>query len=125
MRHRNHRIDRFFHRIPYDEVAGVYRQCDILLKTSLLESFSYPPLEMMATGGFVVALYNDGNREYVKDGYNALIYEKGNIPQAIDCIERLIQDEKLREHLYQNGCVCAQNRDWDCINRQILSLYGL
>lgn len=120
-----YRIDRFFHRIPYEEVADVYRQCDILLKTSLLESFSYPPLEMMATGGFVVALYNDGNREYLNDGYNALIYEKGNIPQAVACIERLIQDEKLREHLYKNGCVCAQNRDWDCINRQILSLYGL
>lgn len=120
-----YRIDRFFHRIPYEEVADVYRQCDILLKTSLLESFSYPPLEMMATGGFVVALYNDGNREYLKDGQNVLVYEQGHIDQAVDCIERIVHDEKLREHLYQNGILCAQNRDWSCINQQILSLYGL
>ncbi|MFR3431543.1 MAG: hypothetical protein ACLTTH_16335 [Holdemanella porci] len=37
------------------EVQKVYADCDILLKTSLLESFSYPPIEMMATGGYVVS----------------------------------------------------------------------
>lgn len=118
-----YRIDRFFHRIPYDEVPQVYAQCDILLKTSLLESFSYPPLEMMATGGFVVALPNDGNREYLQNEVNALLYEPGQIDQALACIERLLQDEACRETLYQNGVKCAQNRDWTCIEKDILSLY--
>ena len=37
-------------------------------KTSFLESFSYPPIEMMATGGYSVVVPNDGNREYLVNG---------------------------------------------------------
>ena len=58
----------FLHRVPYEKTPEVYAACDILLKTSLLESFSYPPLEMMASGGYVVAVPNGGNLEYLKDG---------------------------------------------------------
>lgn len=46
-----YRVDKFLNKIPYDEVSKIYSECHILLKSSLLESFSYPPLEMMATGG--------------------------------------------------------------------------
>ena len=63
-----YRVDRFLHRVPYEKTPEVYAACDILLKTSLLESFSYPPLEMMASGGYVVAVPNGGNLEYLKMG---------------------------------------------------------
>ena len=66
-----YRVDKFLPQVPYGQVQEVYRQCDILLKSSLLESFSYPPLEMMASGGFVVAVENEGNREYLRDGRTA------------------------------------------------------
>lgn len=48
-----YRVDKFFHKVPYAKVAQIYRECDILIKTSVLESFSYPPLEMMANRGLV------------------------------------------------------------------------
>ena len=47
-------VDNFMHKVPFDEVGKVYSNCDILIKSSILESFSYPPLEMMATGGIVI-----------------------------------------------------------------------
>ena len=34
----------------------------------MVESFSYPPLEMMATGGYVIIVLNGDNKEYLKDG---------------------------------------------------------
>ena len=37
-------VDKFMHKVPYDEVGKVYQDADILIKSSLLESFSYPPL---------------------------------------------------------------------------------
>ncbi|MGM9912862.1 glycosyltransferase [Floccifex sp.] len=116
-------VDRFMHRIPYDEVPSVYQQCHILLKTSLLESFSYPPLEMMATGGCVVALANDGNIEYLVNQENCLFYEKGNIQQALDMIQSLCQNESLRTHLIEHGLECAKNRDWNHIQKDIVALY--
>ena len=116
-------VDKFYHKIPHDEVGKIYAECDILLKTSILESFSYPPLEMMATGGLVVVVPNGGNVEYVKDNENCLFYEQGNIDEAIEKIELLSKDSKLREKLIKNGLETAKSRNWDNIESEILKLY--
>ena len=118
-----YRVDKFLNEIPFEKVSQIYDKCDILLKSSWLESFSYPPLEMMATGGFCIVVPNGGNREYLKDGKNCLFYNLGNINSAIKCIERLISDEKLQQHLYENGLSTARNRDWKLFKKQIISLY--
>lgn len=118
-----YRVDKFYHKVSHDEVGRIYRGCDILLKTSILESFSYPPLEMMATGGYVVAVVNVGNKEYLKDGENCLLYKQGNIDEAVKCIERIVNNEKLRKRLAQNGCKVARERDWKKIENKVLGLY--
>ena len=119
----NYRVDKFLHQIPYDEVPYIYQQCHILLKTSFLESFSYPPLEMMATGGYSVVVPNDGNREYLVNGENCLLYPQGDIQQAVKAIERICNDEELREKLYRGGIETARSRDWDVVRKDILALY--
>lgn len=118
-----YRVDKFLNKIPFENVSHVYDKCDILLKSSLLESFSYPPLEMMATGGFCVVAPNGGNKEYLNDGENCLFYKLGNINSAIKSIERLISDEKLQQHLFENGLKTARNRDWKLFKNQVISLY--
>lgn len=119
-----YRVDRFLREIPYAEVDQIYRQCDILLKSSILESFSYPPLEMMCSGGYVIAVQNDGNKEYLQDQINALCYRPGRIQEAVDKIEALISDQKLQDTLYENGTKTALLRDWDSLESQILDLYN-
>ena len=114
-----YRVDRFLHRVAYEKVFEVYAQCDILIKSSFLESFSYPPLEMMATGGYVLAVPNDGNQEYLKAEKNCLLYEKGNIQQAIEKIMRLCKDTQLQNTLYENGIITARKRDWKKIRSKI------
>ena len=118
-----YQIDKFLNSIPHDEVINLYEQCDILLKSSWLESFSYPPLEMMATGGYVIVVSNGGNKEYLKDGYNCLIYTLGDINDAVDSINKLVSDKKLQEHLYVNGLITAQERDWKRFKDKIIGLY--
>ena len=118
-----YRADRMFYKLPHEKVDEVYRNCDILLKSSLLESFSYPPLEMMATGGYVVAVPNGGNREYLKDEENCLFYAQGDIDGAVHQIDRIAADSQLRDHLYQNGQKTAQGRDWKNFERVIRNLY--
>ena len=119
----NYHVDRFFHQVPYNQVASIYGECDILIKSSILESFSYPPLEMMATGGYVVVAPNGGNREYLTDGENCLMYPLGDTDKAVEAIARICSDEKLRESLYQGGIKTAQSRDWSEIKDEILHLY--
>ena len=116
-------VDKFMHKVPYAEVGKVYQDADILIKSSILESFSYPPLEMMATGGLVVVAPNGGNVEYIKDKENCLFYEPGNIDDAVEKIEKLAKDSKLREKLIKGGLETAKNREWSKIEKDIVNLY--
>ena len=116
-------VDKFMHRVPHDKVGEVYQNADILIKSSILESFSYPPLEMMATGGTCVVVPNDGNVEYLSDGENCLFYEAGNIEEAVEKIEELVKNKKLREQLVKNGKKVVESRDWKKIEKQIVDVY--
>ena len=77
-----------------------------------MESFSYPPLEMMATGGYSVVVPNGGNQEYLRDGENCLLYPCGDSDAAVAAIERIANDEALRDKLYQGGVATAEGRSW-------------
>ena len=116
-------VDKFLHKVPFEEVGDVYAQCHILLKTSLLESFSYPPLEMMATGGYNAVILNDGNREYLRHGENCLTFESGDLKGAVSAIEQIVSDELLREKLRVNGIETARVRDWKLLEEKIYDLY--
>ena len=118
-------FDQFFHKIPYQDVHRIYEQCDILIKSSVLESFSYPPLEMMATGGFVVLVENEGNVEYIKNEVNCLTYPLGNIESAVKAVQRICTEDKLRNELYLGACQTADSRDWSCYEKEIVALYTL
>lgn len=118
-----YRVDRFFHKVPYERVAEIYQQCHILLKSSILESFSYPPLEMMATGGIAVVRPNEGNEEYLVHEENCLLYQPGNLQDGAFCIQRAVQDKALRERLIKGGLRTARERDWNRLQKQILDLY--
>lgn len=122
---KNYRVDKFLHRVPYDKVAEVYGQCDILIKSSILESFSYPPLEMIATGGYVVVAPNEGNVEYLVDGENCLFYDRTDLKTAVNCIQRICNDKELQERLYINGLETVERRDWNKLTEDILSLYDV
>lgn len=118
-----YRVDRFLYRVPYEKTPEVYAACDILLKTSLLESFSYPPLEMMASGGYVVAVPNGGNLEYLKDGENCILYPQGNLAEAKAAIERILTDAELRKKLDTGAEETVKERNWKRIEPQILEQY--
>lgn len=120
-----YRVDRCFNRVDHAEVGSIYQQCHILLKTSVLESFSYPPLEMMSTGGAVVALKNGGNAEYLADGTNSLLFDEGQDDKAAQYIERLAEDEVLRETLREGGLATAGRLSWDVVEDQVIAMYDL
>jgi O-antigen biosynthesis protein len=107
------RCDKFFEKVPFDKMRRIYSSCDILLKMSRVESFCYPPLEMMACGGTAVVGKVTGIDEYIVDGYNALVVEQGDIQGAHNAIKKLIEDEELRNRLSINGKKTAELLRWD------------
>ena len=89
----------------------------------MLESFSYPPIEMMATGGYVVAVPNGGNIEYMVNEENCLLYEAEDLEAAVSAIDRISKDKELRIKMSKKGRKTAQSRDWKQIEQDILKLY--
>ncbi|WP_411343918.1 glycosyltransferase [Paenibacillus sp. WLX1005] len=118
-----YKVDRFLNKVPHDQVGEVYAQCDILVKSSLLESFSYPPLEMMATGGVAVVAPNEGNIEYLVHNENCLLYEQGDFANALQMIEAVCNDPSMRTRLIENGLKTAQHKEWKNLENDVLALY--
>ena len=118
-----YKYDKLFQKIPYYEMSMIYKSCDILLKTSKLESFSYPPLEMMACGGMCVVAENDGNSEYVKNKYNALTYKAGDIDGALENIKELADNEELNNKLRNGGLESVSKRNLQVLREELTKLF--
>lgn len=116
-------VDNVYLKIPYEKVGKIYADHDILLKSSELESFSYPPLEMMATGGVAVLVKNDGNAEYIVDGENSTYYTESDTNSAVRKIVEVTQDEKTFRDLAANGRKTAEDRAWGNVKEACVSLY--
>lgn len=105
------RVERFFESAPIDGMPGIYSSCDILLKMSTVESFAYPPLEMMACGGVPVILRVSGIEEYAEHDKNCLIVETKEGARA--AVKKLLDNADLRRRLSENGLKTAQEWSWD------------
>ncbi len=107
------KYDKFFEKVPLEKMKDIYSSCDILLKMSRVDSFSLPILEMMACEGTCVVSKFQGCNEYIKDGFNALVIEQGDIEGARNALKRLIEDKELRNYLIANGKKTADEWEWE------------
>jgi len=107
------KYNRFFESVPYGKMNEIYSSCDIFLKMSKVEGFFGPPMEAMACGCAVVVGKVTGFDEYIKDDYNALVVEQGDIEGARKAVKRLIEDIDLRKRLIENGYRTAREWSWN------------
>ncbi|MBD2871525.1 glycosyltransferase family 4 protein [Paenibacillus arenilitoris] len=106
------RCDRFYEGVSYETMKHIYSSCHILLKMSRVESFLYPPLEMMACGGVSVVAEVTGTDEYLINNYNSLVIPN-DVRAASDAVQRLIADQALRERLIAGGHETVMKWGWD------------
>ena len=103
--------DTFFEKVPLRDMPRLYSSCDILLKMSTVESFCYPPLEMMACGGVPVILEVSGIEEYAKHEENCLIVKSKD--EAREAVQRLMTDIELYARLQRGGRETAKLWSWE------------
>jgi glycosyltransferase involved in cell wall biosynthesis len=85
-----------------DEVADLYRTCDIGFSYMLTPHTSYQMLEYSASGMATVMNHNEDHLWLHKDGVNCLLAEPSPADMA-QKISRLIDDPKLRQKLVTNA----------------------
>lgn len=85
-----------------NEVADLYRSCDIGFVYMLSKHPSYQPFEFMASGMATVTNNNEDNLWLLKNGENCLLSEP-SATAMVEKISMLIDNKKLREKISQNG----------------------
>lgn len=85
-----------------DEVAALYRSCDIGFAYMMNKHPSYQMLEYAASGVATVMNYNEDHLWLYKDGKNCLLSEPSPAAMA-EKIGLLIDDPKLRSKLVKNA----------------------
>jgi hypothetical protein len=94
-----------------EEVAALYRTCDIGIVYMLTKHPSYQPFEYMASGMATVTNNNEDNLWLLKHEENCLVAEPSASAMA-EQIERLVDDESLRQKIVKNGLKTVEN-EWD------------
>lgn len=107
-------VDRVFSQLPIEDVAKVYRSCDVLVKLSLVEGMFGPPLEMFHCGGTAITYNITGSEEYVVHGENALVAEIGDEANVLQYINSLKHDSALLAQLKRGALETAA--DWPSWN---------
>ncbi len=100
---------------PYGkDLAELYSSCDIAVNPSWHEGFAQPALEAMACGCAVITT-KIGAEDFAEPGENCLLVEPKNPVQIEEAINKLLDDNNLRENLAGRGINKAKEFYWDKI----------
>lgn len=91
-----------------DQMADIYRSCDLFLCPSWYEGLGLPVLEAFACGLPVVCTSNYGVSDYGVDRFNLLIAEPANPTDLEAKLRELLNDAQLRGFLAENAKITAE-----------------
>ena len=95
-----------------EEVAAVYRSCDIGLVFMLTKHPSYQPFEFMASGMATVSNINESTTWLLRDGENCLLTPPLATPTA-ERLGRLVEDVELRQRIATAGLRTVEQYRWE------------
>jgi O-antigen biosynthesis protein len=95
-----------------DEVAALYRSCDIGLVFMQTKHPSYQPFEFMASGMATVSNINPATTWMLRDGENCLLTPPLPTPTA-ERLGRLVDDPELRHRIAHTGMEEVRAIRWE------------
>lgn len=114
---------KYFKKPSNEEVNKIYNQATLFVQTSRHEGFSLPILEAMAAGCPVICTDAHGNRDFCFDGKNCLMVEQDDDKALSAAIDRLFNDEKLRDRLSKSALQTTKQYRWDVIMKKVDNFY--
>jgi hypothetical protein len=107
-------VSRVFSRVPMNVTPEIYRSCDILVKLSTVEGMFGPPLEIFHCGGTAIVFDVTGHDEYIVDGLNARVVQRGDMDGVVTTLRSLLSDRDQLAHLQAGALQTAEAwASWD------------
>lgn len=95
-----------------EDVAALYRSCDIGLVFMFTPHPSYQPFEFMASGCATITNYNESNLWLLRDGENSLLTEP-TVSCVVWRIMELLENPELRQKIVKGGLETVKRLSWD------------
>lgn len=107
--------------VPASDLPAVYAAARVLVYPSHYEGFGFPPLEMLACGGAVLASTADAVREVLAG--HAWFVEAEDVGGWKDALHRAATDDEFIERLRTNGPKQAGRYTWERAAADTLRVY--
>ena len=110
--------------VETDDVPRFINKSRIFLYPSREEPFGLSIIEAMACGVPVVSTDVYGPKEIIKNNYDGITVPPDNVVALAGAIEKLLEDDKIRAMIIENGIKSVKNK-FDIKNhaRQLLKIY--
>ncbi len=99
--------------------------CDILVSASFREGMPLNIMEAMICGKPVIASYNRGHRELVREGKNGLLFEASDKDALAELIVQIADAQELRERMGAWGKRFVELYLNRSVERELREIYGL
>jgi len=100
--------------LPSDvELRAFYNSISIFIFPSHFEGWGLPGMEALACGSALIAADSVGLSEYARDGETALVVPRARPDLLVQAIERLLDDDELRQRLARQGNARVRYFTWE------------
>lgn len=96
---------------PHESFAQLYRYADAVVIPCVDDGSGLTVLEALATGVPVACSLQGAQTELAKD--SALYFDSNNVEQMADCIQRIIEDNDLRQNLTHRALEVTKEYSWE------------
>jgi glycosyltransferase involved in cell wall biosynthesis len=103
-------------------LVELYNNSAIFLTVSLQEGWALPPCEAMFSGCALVATDIEGHVSYAVKDKTALLIEPQNVPDTVDKITKLLENNELRIQLATTGNEYVQKFKWENNIRELIQI---
>ena len=105
------------------ELESAYEESDLLILTSIFESFGLVLVEAMTKALPIVSVHIPAVRNVALDGVNGLLVDSAPGPLA-DAIHALLSDKELYEKISMNNLAAAHGYTWGAVVEKVSAAYG-
>ena len=107
-----------------EELANLYRCCDVFFFPSKYEIFGMVLLEAMYFGLPVITTMNGGSITLIKDQETGIICDLNDVNSWCESIMNLFKDQKLRDKISVNSSkLIKENYTWDALSDKFVKVY--